>query len=431
METITKPFSKEFWKEFIHSNNDFQKPCVVNNAIDCTLVKELNNGVLNVLQNRFKLSDVGDGIRVYIDGEEQSDQYLLSLCKNPPKKDENIEEFTSRIFDKKFGIIINSGEKHSTTIANKIRKAIKPLLAIKGVPATGVEITIFIGNYGWTPLGIHQDHPGENVLHFHLGPGKKSMYTWDEDKYDSLTNDQTKYNNKNIEPILEHANQFEFSEGDLFYMPWKNYHVGFSDELSVGVTLWFNNPTKEIYTKKIVRSLIYQFESPNENTVEKTILQPSKKLLENEASFSTLLSTLNLDESTLKLPTKDFLYQLNLDYKYALLSNGCWQSIPLSKNITDSYDVEKYNLLIDKIVQSNSNFELLYYTRNNKLILFSRGIKMEMKYHKELEKIIDLLNTHQKYPVKELLSDLAKEWPIEAGLYFISEIYNYNGVEII
>ena len=53
------------------------------------------------------------------------------------------------------------------------------------------------------PLGIHQDHRGENVIHFHLGPGDKQMYIWDEDAYKELTD--LKHNNTDIAPLLPHA----------------------------------------------------------------------------------------------------------------------------------------------------------------------------------------------------------------------------------
>lgn len=64
---------------------------------------------------------------------------------------------------------MNNNEAFSEQLASRVLKMMSSLLKIAGLPPLGNEITVFIGNYGWTPLGIHKDHTGENVLHFHLG----------------------------------------------------------------------------------------------------------------------------------------------------------------------------------------------------------------------------------------------------------------------
>lgn len=144
-------FSIKFWKDFIKTNRDFTETCVIKNAIDSTMLDELNAGIMEVLRNRLVLKDINEGFRVYIEGIEQKEDYLNELCLTPPNKDDDITSYTSRIFDKKFGFIINSGERHSDYISKNILKAVTPLIGLKGLPPLGLEITIFIGNYGWTP----------------------------------------------------------------------------------------------------------------------------------------------------------------------------------------------------------------------------------------------------------------------------------------
>ena len=178
-----KNFSIDFWRDFLKTNNDFTETCVIKDAISSEMLNELNLGIMEVLSNRLSMKDINNGFRIYIEGKEQDDDYLKKICETPPLNSDNIKSYTDKIFDKKFGFIINSGERHSDYISHNILKAVKPLIDLKGIPPLGIEITIFIGNYGWTPLGIHQDHRGENVIHFHLGPGGKKMYIWDEEKY--------------------------------------------------------------------------------------------------------------------------------------------------------------------------------------------------------------------------------------------------------
>lgn len=429
MKNLKKSFTEPWWENFLLSNNNFTEPCIIKNALDNNLIDILNKGVMEVLKSRLNLEHIRDGFRTYIEGEQQNDEYALALCKTPPLANENITEFTKRIFDKKFGLIINNGEKHSEIISEKIQNAVQPLLNKIGLPITGFEITLFIGNYGWTPLGIHQDHPGENVIHFHLGPGKKTMYTWDEEKYDELTGG--KFNNMEIEPIVKHSKEFPFHQGDIYYMPWDKYHVGYSDELSVGITLWFNNPTKQNFAKKIVRSFVNQFANESDTEMRKIIIPPEHNYLKNKNSFTDLISALKIDDEILNSSTKNFLKHIYKDFKFCIMSNGGWQTPPLSRFIIEKYDVNDFKHLSKSKIKSKENFKLQYYTKKDILFVFVRGTKIEMKYHEKLETIIKNINTHNTYLVKKILEDLSKEWPIEAGLYFLSELYNYRGIEIV
>ena len=126
---------------------------------------------------------------------------------------------------------------------------IEPLCDLIGIPPLGYEITTFIGNYGWTPLGIHKDVRGENVIHFHLGPGRKQMYIWQDDKYEELVGKNV-FNNTNIEPILDKAEEFDFGPRDIYYMPWFENHVGYTEDLSIGVTLWFKSVNNNNFSKQ-------------------------------------------------------------------------------------------------------------------------------------------------------------------------------------
>ncbi|WP_185097773.1 hypothetical protein [Elizabethkingia anophelis] len=40
-------FSIKFWKDFVKTNRDFTETCVIKNAIDSTMLDELNAGMYN------------------------------------------------------------------------------------------------------------------------------------------------------------------------------------------------------------------------------------------------------------------------------------------------------------------------------------------------------------------------------------------------
>lgn len=421
-------FNKEFWESFISTNKNFTQTCVIKNVISEELIKKLKDAVVDGLINRFKTKDL-DGFRLYFPsqgkGKENAD-FIEELYKNPPLENEEIIDYCNRIFKEKFGLIVNFMERHSDFVGKELRLIAEPLLEIIGIPATGVDVTVFIGNYGWTPLGIHQDHKGENVLHFHLGPGEKTMYIWDQEKYKDLTG--TKHNNFDIDPLLEHAEKYDFGAGDLFYMPWNKFHIGKSDDLSVGVTFWFNNPSKVKFFDKVLNTFY-----TNYIDINKDVIDPQHNYLENNKTFEEFLSILKLDEDLLKGSTESFFKYLYDEYKNSLLSNAGWQAPPQTREKEDQYNVDGYEFLLEKEIRSNEPFKMIYSIDENKdtFYLFVRGSKIEMRYHPELKNIIDHLNTHKNWKVSELLKTLEIDWPIEAGLYFLSMIYDKKGIEIV
>lgn len=421
-----KNFSSEFWKDFVKTNNDFSETCVIKDAIAPVMLDDLNEGIMELLRNRFQTKDVDQGFRVYIEGIEQKDQYLKDLCNNPPLENEDITSYTSRVFDKKFGFIINSGERHSDLIAKNILESVNPLVDLKGLPPLGLEITIFIGNYGWTPLGIHQDHRGENVIHYHLGPANKQMYVWDEEKYDELTG--SKSNNKNIEPILPHAKEFDFGAGDLYYMPWNKYHVGKTDELSVGITLWFNNPSKYKYFSKIIDSLSVQFVKK-----EKEIISNKFNLIEeNENCSKDIFEILELDKGVLNNSVTDFFNFLTSEFNHNLISNGGWQTVPMSQQEKASFTVDSdYETLSDKQILADSKFKILHKINDEQLLVYVRGSKFQMQYYPVLIDIINDINKNEVIDLNKYLSPEKQNIPKEAILYFLALIYDKRGFELV
>lgn len=421
---MNKSFSTPWWTEFININQNFTQACVMKNCIDDDLLHKLHEGVVEVINTRFKVGDLGSGFRLYLDGVEQKDLFLKSLSENLFLDGETISEYAARTFKAKFAFIINYGEKHSDLISYNILNSVQPLIDTIGLPASGLEITIFIGDYGWTPLGIHQDHRGENVIHFHLGPGKKKMYVWDENEYTELTGRRA--NNLDIEPLLKYSKEFQFGAGDIFYMPWNKFHVGYSDELSVGVTLWFNNPTKQEYFKTVSKSFFLRYEN-NENN---EILTPQLNYLTNPITSEIFIDELKLDKDTASMSTLEYFKSLHQEFKYSLLSNGGWQQIPLSLEKKEKYVVDNYKNLLGKRIYLKDLFKIYYQRNKDTLYIYARGSKIEIRYHDELISIITKLNTGDVFLVEDLIDDLSKEWPVEAGLYFLSLLYDKRGFNL-
>lgn len=420
----------KWWETFIERTDNFKKTAVIKNVMSKDLIEKLNLAVMDGLRNRI-LAEDKNGLRIYFpekDKRKEFDEFIDTFFKSPPKTNEDIKTYSNRIFKEKFGMIINFYERHSNYISNEIREVIDPLFKNIGIPATGIDITVFIGNYGWTPLGIHQDHIGENVMHFHLGPAPKTMYTWDEDEYKKLTN--TKHNNFEIKPLLKYAEKYDFSAGDVYFMPWNKFHIGKTDELSVGVTLWFNNPTKVRYFDKIMNTFYTSYVDDNND-----VLLPFDDYLNSEKPFETFLSIIKNKEKNnfLNLTVKDFFSFLFEEYRLSLISNGGWQATPLSQKDLKKYNMDEYHFLEEAKVVSNPHFNILYNIdkQNNTISAFVRGSKISIKHDKEIIRIIEQLNTHQVISVQEMLAKSNGNWPKEASLYFLSMVYDKRGFELV
>ncbi|PVV54857.1 hypothetical protein [Chryseobacterium sp. HMWF035] len=417
-------FSAEWWDHFLEDSGNFTKTKVYKNVISNDDIDILKNEAVKILQEIYTHRTNQYGFRVYIKGEEQDINYISKLFDAPPTEKETLESYAERVFEKqKFGMIINRTEKFSEKVSQNILLKLQPLLDKVGIPLTGLEMTLFVGNYGWTPLGIHIDIKGENIMHFHLGPGPKIMYNWEEDTYKELTG--KKENNTDIEPLLPYSDAYPFETGDFYFMPWNKYHIGFSDELSIGFIVGFNNPTRKGFTSAILNSISQQYLNDN-----KQILSPDKNV-EVEDSFNAIESVINLDENLRHLSFMDLMKYLHKEFKLAILSNGGWANIPITLNDKIKYDVDNYEVLENKKIITPYPFKTYYEKIGDELVIFVRGYKVKIKYHDELPGIIDKLNGNKEEEVTDLLSTLTQDWPVEAGLYFLSLLYDKRAINII
>jgi hypothetical protein len=417
----TKPFSDEWWNCFLEDTKNMTQPYFYNNVFNN--YKELNNGVLQVIKNLRKDEYP---FRVYIENTQRED-YNKIIFENKPKENESIESWSKRIFAfQKFGIILNHGESYVKELSVNILNYLKPLLENVGYPVHGVDFTIFIGNYGWTPLGIHTDNPGENVMHFHLGPGEKTMYIWDTDEFKKLGG---KSNDKRIDKFLPHVkHEMTFGAGGLFFMPWNFHHIGKSDELSVGLSVWLNRPRKDDLVSKVFSEIHKEYitkeSKKGKEDKDIPIIDLKKDLLKNDILETVLTSVgdeikdLTISE-LIELSIKDFQYSLKSNLGYAI-------SLKPQKN-------EKVDLNMASIIKLDSPFQILYYisSDNKKIKFFTKGKKTETIYHKDIEFLINKINTSEEFLISNLLNSLFLEWPQGAGLRIVELIYENEGVLLI
>jgi hypothetical protein len=414
-----KTFSSDWWENtFLKTTDSFSKTSVLKNCLPKSETSIMRNDIMDIIRFLCELRTTQFGFRVFVSGKQLNRKQMNKIYDSPPKENETINSWADRTFkDKKFGMIINRGEKLNQELAKRMAYKITPLLQQVGTPLMGLNFTIFIGNYGWTPLGIHTDAPGESVTHFHLGPGDKTMYTWNKEEYEKLAGEK-RFNNKNVENFLPSANEHPFKEGDLYYMPPNEYHIGKSDELSIGLTLWFNNHLKTDLAKKLLRVVIDQYLEENTET-----MAPDKNQIEDLSAAQQAINLFNIPKDIENLPFKDFMEETFKDFRYSLYSNAGFWTRPFPKDIETEFSVE------DSICVETP-FEIKYTESLDKenIIIYVRGTKLILNNHKCIKDLIEELNKGEELSVKQVFSILDKDWDEAVVFYILNLLDTHNGI---
>lgn len=418
---IEKKLSPLWWEEFLKTTNEMSKTAVFKNCISKKETFLMRKYILEILTDIAKLRTTTFGYRVYVDDVLLENNEMVRLYNSPPNQKDTIENWSKRTFGtQKFGIIINQGEKFNLKLSKLIALKLKPLLDKKGMPTEGIIFTLFVGNYDSTPLGIHLDMPGKSVIHFHLGPGNKTMYTWDTNEYENLVGEE-KYNNKNIKKYLPYAKKHFFKEGDLYFMPEDIYHIGIQDGLSISVACWCYNRSNYDFALRLQSLFADQYLQNIKGN-----LKPDNNPIDDVNGAEQTLELYKIPLEFKNLNFKDLMRETYRDHRYSLFSNAGFRTSPPPKN-EDIY-FEK-----DWMVQIEKPFEIKYKDSLNeeKLHVFIRGVKIELNNFNCIKSFIDEINTGNSIKIYSLLNLLDNDWNDEIGIYILTLLYKHHGISIL
>lgn len=413
-------FDSRWWDNFLSTSKQMTETTVIKDCIPKQQTALMQKYILEILADLAKLRTNKFGYRVYIDGVQLENNEMIQIYDSPPKENETIEEWTTRTFgDKKFGMIINQGERFNLPLSKMIALKLKPLLDKIGMPTEGIIFTLFIGNYDKTPLGIHLDLPGKSVIHFHLGPGSKTMYTWDTKEYLNMVGEE-KYNNQNIEKYIPFATEHPFDEGDVYFMPEDTYHVGTQEGLSIAIACWCYNRASIDFAIRLQSLLSEQYLSTKDEN-----LKADKNDIDDVSGVHRTLDLFEIPQELEDLSFKDLLKEIYKDLRYSLYSNAGYRTSPFLKKEVISFEM-------DDTIELEKPYKVQYKESLNKekLQLFIRGIKFEMNNFKSITVFIDEINKGHSIKVKDILSILNKEWDSDIGLYILAVLHKHNGINV-
>jgi len=420
---ITNPsFEKSWWNDFYEETAGLTKPKVIKNVISQEDLEFFKQCVLRVIKD---VSDrkVPNGFRLSIEGAIKDDNRDF-FFNNPPTENEDILKWCSRVFgDKKFGVILNSIQNYDRSLKADIFRKFRPLLEEYGVPGNGIEITLFFGNYGYTPLGFHLDPKGHKVTHLHVGPGKKKMFLMTQEKYEDEL--KLKTGSKDFEKLVPLSEEYEFNETDCFFMPVGYYHVGHTEELSIGLTVWHIEPPVSELQMAISIDLMKKIFSKEDS---KTLITKDKNEIDDISHMKQLLAdSIDIDADYSKMRLDEAVDQLLIEHRYKIRSNGYF--FGFLQNTEHVY--EPPLITMGTMIKGCDPFSIKMIERGEKTTLFVQSKKVSVPNHPAIPGIVEKLNGYQSYSIENLFAPVLDDWDADIVLYITQELYRFGGVEVI
>jgi hypothetical protein len=219
------------WSKVKKETKDLTVPGVVKNAYNVNLFN--HDHIAEVIRNLDGSSSNCRSHRVNIGGKF-NEAATTNVVSNGPILGESLESWQQRIYpDQKLGIVINISHIYSKTLENRGNKWLGEYKAALGKSYATLDVAIFLGNYGYTPFGIHKDDGYTDIFHFHTF-GKKTMWTWSEPEYNKMKLRVESFASR--EDMLASGTRFEIESGDLFFMPAHFYHIGYTPDPSGAIS---------------------------------------------------------------------------------------------------------------------------------------------------------------------------------------------------
>lgn len=399
-------FTEPWWDTLFESTNYLTEATVIKNSVpqDFFQKKDLHYVLQQVPQ---KLSFLKPGLRIYVDGK-QAIKETTNFFRNPLKKDETLEDFTHRIFEgQSYGIIINQMTKFHPDLGKKLAPLYQGITEKLGVDWIDLSATAFIGDYGYTPFGVHYDGPGVSVMHFHLGPGKKVMTLWDQETFEEKTGSRLHY--AYPEKILPHGTNYEIETNDTFYLCEGPFHIGNTVEHSMAVTVII----KPITVQDWVSTALTEMNSDSFNP----------EVLEGyESNLEEVFNQGVLHAKPEELPFGQLVRAAMEDYQLSFKSN-CGFTPPRWS------DEKTYENLATQRVQSVKPFQMYYKAlKDNQVRLYFRRNKQNLPEANIVTPIIEQLNAGEVLEVGKILEQhsTSKEYLSE----LFTSLLNHQAIEL-
>ncbi len=401
--------NSETWKKLYQNSQELTKPTSIDNILSDDDVTFLKQELKNIINRFLDKGELHKGIKVYINHELQNG-IAEEMAANKPEEHETIEQWCMKLFgDQKFGVVFNSLETFSNEFTERMCQIVAPLLQKAGMPLGGLSFLFFMGNYGFTPFGIHKEAKGEEGFLFHLGPNHKDFYTWDIEEYNQIEHNTKVFHE--VDTMLPSSTKYPLKAKSAMFIPHHVYHIAKTDEFSLSVVMDYINPSRD-YLEKIIATQIASSELIKNPKVG--YLPPVDTTTE-ELDWNSLLNPKTWENKYKSTFTK---------YITKLKSNAGVLNPSILQN-NEGVPNPPFQIMGKTI------FPLLLHTENTeKTCIMARGNEVIVSNNLQLSTIIEKLNTGKTISFEELQNHLTPTWELMDVFDFVSQLARVGAITI-
>jgi hypothetical protein len=334
--------------------------------------------------------------RVYINGM-LSPRYENEVLYTKPLFNEGFEAYLSRATGgHKFGIVINGAEHWSDTLARLAARIFPSIIEAQGVQRSTVEVTLFIGNYGYTPFGIHIDDPYTSVVHFHAGPAAKEMTLFDKEEFHRLNG--TSKNCFEPQKLLNYGRTFVIEAGDVFLLPPHYYHIGNTEKFSVGIAFAVSKYPATSLCKQVLQYAI------NAERMTGTVDQLIDQAHHSHESLANWLRRARNELMAQASSRRHLRYAFLRSKDIKITSQQLWIRDP--------------------------DFPLTQIEEGNDLLLFARGNRIRLSRSPLTRRLLAAL-PYQAFNLEQLHCELCGSISIDALAAFVLQLARAGGIHLV
>ncbi len=213
--------SRPFWSQFAREHWE-KKPALLRQPFGRSFLApaEMFQAVL-AAGEAYRRDRASVPLDFYVEHARKTgtlDQYL------PVAAEQNLDDYAARLSaqlrGRRFALIIEHIQAQAPEFWLRCRQFLGGL--DEAVPTAGVnrKATVFIGDYGMTPSGLHVGTSGNFKF---IVSGRKRLRLWPSEYFRGKKGVN---HTKQIEPFLADAITLEGEPGDVIYWPSDQWHVG-------------------------------------------------------------------------------------------------------------------------------------------------------------------------------------------------------------
>ncbi len=395
------------WNQLYSDSEKLTKATSLQEVFTDEDISFIENRLKTILTRFLEKGELHKGIKIYID-KKLSNHYTEQMALYKPNAEESLENWCTSLFeDQKFGVVFNSLESYDNQLTERMCSIIQPLIEKAGIPLGGISFLFFMGNYGFTPFGIHKEAMGEEGFLFHMGPSNKTFYTWDIEELNAIEHNTEVFHN--VDEMLPQSESYELKPKSVMFIPNYLYHIANTEEFSFSVVMDYINPSRNALELMIAKQITKEENDLSKSKSYVSPIRPSEKL-----DWNLILDRTTWEEK----------YAFSMKRHIARLQSNSGILLPAIKEYDNCIVTEEFS------IKGKKEFSLVYYVDQNKQhYVMARGNEIPVKENVHLIPMLNDLNSGKVFLFEELKKELLGDWEIHHLYEFIDQLIKFSAIE--